>query len=115
MKSKKVNLAKAILNNHKCLGYCWQVKKGGYQYQNDNDLGLDMDALDCVSRYTKKVYVGDGYFFYVMYGLWEDNINIEPYHVSLKMVGTLLKECHPHLFQLTEKEKRLTQKFWAQF
>ena len=105
---KKVNLAKAV-QNKKCLGYCWQMTKGKYEYQNDNDLGLDLDAIDCLLPYNKKVYVGNGYYFYVMRGIWGEP-DIETVSVSLYMVGLLLKECHR--LPLTNKEQKLIEKHW---
>ncbi|MBO7714545.1 MAG: hypothetical protein J6S85_13295 [Methanobrevibacter sp.] len=88
--------------------------KGKYEYQNDNDLGLDLDALNCWSQYNKKVYVGNGYYFYVMRGIWgnkEDSGNSA--WVTLSMVALLLKECHPHLFTLTNREKKRLEKYWG--
>ena len=108
---KKVNLAKAV-QNKKCLGYCWQMTKGKYEYQNDNDLGLDLDAIDCHLPYNKKVYVENGYYFYVMRGIWGEPEN-ETLGVSLYMVKLLLKECHSHIFTLTEKEQKRLKKHWG--
>lgn len=108
---KKVNLAKAV-QTKKCIGYCWQTTKGKYEYQNDNDLGLDLDAIDCLLPYNKKVYVGNGYYFYVMRGLW-GNESVETYDLTLNMVTLLLKECHPHLFTLTPREERKLQRYWG--
>ena len=109
---KTINLAKAMLYNSKCLGYCWQMSKGKYEYQNDNDLGLDLESIDCVQTYNKKVYVGKGYYFYVMRGIWGDS-NSDG--VSLKMVALLLKECHENLFDFTKRELNRLEKYWGQF
>lgn len=108
---KKVNLAKAVQKNKKCIGYAWQTTKGHYDIQNDNDLGLDLDSIDGKVRYNKKVYVDNGYYFYVMYGLW----GATDTQVTLSMAKILLKECHSALFTLTEKEQARARKYWGQF
>lgn len=108
---KKINLAKAV-QNKKCLGYCWQMTKGKYEYQNDNDLGLDLDAINCLLPYNKKVYVGKGYYFYVMRGIW-GNENIEINAMTLNMVKLLLKECHSHIFTLTKAEQNKLKRYWG--
>ena len=108
----KVNLAKAMTKNKKCLGYVWRVGKNLYEYQNDNDLGLDLESINMPIAYNKKVYVGNGYYFYVMRGNWAyDNAN----GVSLSMATLLLKECHSWLFDLTPKEIKTLQNYWGQF
>lgn len=115
-KSKMVNLAKAVLINKKCLGYCWQMSKGKYEYQNDNDLGLDLEGINCVQRYNRKIYIGNGYYFYVMWGIWGDKCDKDYVNwVSLKMVSLLLKECHKHILPLTKKEQKKCEKYWKQF
>ena len=109
---KQVNLAKALTKNSKCLGYCWQVSKGKYEYQNDNDLGLDLDSINCLIPYNKKVYVGNGYYFYVMRGIWgHDNAQ----GVTLSMVKLLLKECHSWYFDIPKREHNRLKKYWGQF
>ena len=113
---KTINLARAMLHNSKCLGYAWQMTRGRYEYQNDNDLGLDLEAIDCELRYNKKVYVGNGYYFYVMRGLWGNKEDeIKNAWVSLNMVAILLKECHSTLFTLTPREQARAKKYWGQF
>ena len=108
---KKVNLAKAMLKNKKCIGFAYQTSKGHYDIQNDNDLGLDLEGIDSMQPYNKKVYVGNGHYFYVMRGLWGKSDS----EVTLSMATILLKECHPHLFTLTEREKARAKKYWSQF
>lgn len=109
---KKVNLVKALCDYKYCIGYVWQVSKGKYEYQNDNDLGLDLESIKGLISYNKKVYVGNGYYFYVMRGIWgDDNSN----GVTLNMAKLLLKECHSTLFTLTEREKKRLEKYWGQF
>lgn len=113
---KKVNLAKACCENKKCLGYAWQMTKGKYEYQNDNDLGLDLEGIDCLLPYNKKVYVGNGYYFYVMRGKWgSEEDKTSNAWVTLKMVAILLKECHSALFTLTPREQARANKYWGQF
>lgn len=108
---KKVNLAKAMCKNKKCIGYVYQTTKGHYDIQNDNDLGLDLEGIAEPMTYTKKVYVGNGYYFYVMRGLWGKTHT----EVTLSMAKILLKECHSILFTLTPREKARAKKYWAQF
>ena len=108
---KTINLARAMLHNSKCLGYAWQMTRGKYDYQNDNDLGLDLDAINGKMPYNKKVYVGGGYYFYVMRGLWGESHTA----TTLKMVAILLKECHSALFTLTPREQKRADKYWGQF
>lgn len=111
-KMKQVNLAKAITKNKKCIGYVWKVGKNLYEYQNDNDLGLDLECIDMPMTYNKKVYVGNGYYFYVMRGNWEyENAN----GVSLSMATLLLKECHKYLFDFTKQELKKLEQYWGQF
>ena len=109
---KKINLARVMRENTKCIGYCWQMRRGKYEYQNDNDLGLDLEAIDCLLPYTKKVYVGSGYYFYVMRGIWGEDSNTA---TTLKMVAILLKQCHSRLFKLTSREQKRADKYWGQF
>ena len=108
----KVNLARAICKNKKCIGYVWKVGKNLYEYQNDNDLGLDLESINQELRYNKKIYVGKGYYFYEMYGRWDyDQAN----GVSLKMATLLLKECNKHILELTEQEQKILKEYWEQF
>lgn len=109
---KTINLAKALTHNKMCIGYAWQVSKGKYEVQNDNDLGLDLELIDGEMRYNKKVYVGNGYYFYVMYGLWNDD---KSNGVTLNMAKLLLKECHSALFTLSKREKKRLEEYWGQF
>ena len=108
---KKVNLAKALCNNKKCIGFAYQTTKGHYDIQNDNDLGLDLEGINGLQRYNKKVYVGNGFYFYVMYGLW----GATDTQVTLSMAKILLKECHSTLFTLTKREQARAKKYWGQF
>lgn len=105
---KKVNLSIAVSKNKKCLGYCYQMKKGKYEYQNDNDLGLDLDAINCFQTYNKKIYLENGYYIYVLRGIWGDETSEG---MSLNLVKLSAKECHPHLFKMTEQEKKKLNKY----
>lgn len=107
----KVNLAKALCKSKKCIGFAYQTSKGHYDIQNDNDLGLDLEGIDGKQTYNKKVYVGNGYYYYVMRGLWGKSHT----EVTLSMATILLKECHPHLFTLTPREQARAKKYWGQF
>lgn len=109
---KKVNLAKALCKNKMCIGYVWQVAKGKYDIQNDNDLGLDLELINGEMSYNKKVYVGNGYYFYVMRGIWGDD---KTQGVTLNMAKLLLKECHSTLFKLNKHEQKRLAKYWGQF
>lgn len=109
---KTINLAKAICKNKKCIGYVWRVGKNLYEYQNDNDLGLDLECIDMPLTYNKKIYVGKGYYFYVMRGNWAYD---QAQGVSLKMATLLLKECNKHLFDFTQKELNKLNEYWGQF
>lgn len=109
---KQVNLARALCENKKCIGYVWQVSKGKYEIQNDNDLGLDLECINMLIPYNKKVYVENGYYFYVMRGIWGyENAQ----GVSMSMAKLLLKECHSALFTLSKREKYRLAKYWGQF
>jgi len=109
---KTINLAKAMTKNKKCIGYVWQIAKGKYQVQNDNDLGLDLDCINSEIPYNKKVYVENGYYFYVMRGIWGDD---QEQGVTLNMAKLLLKECHSTLFELSKIEQKRLAKYWGQF
>lgn len=108
----KVNLAKAITKNKKCIGYVYRVGKNLYEYQNDNDLGLDLESIDLSLTYNKKVYVGKGYYFYVMRGNWAYE---QAQGISLDMATLLLKECHKHIFDITPSEQKKLDEYWGQF
>lgn len=109
--AKKVNLAHAMCYNKKCIGFAYQTTKGKYDIQNDNDLGLDLEGINGLQTYNKKVYVGNGYYFYVMRGLWGASHTA----VTLSMAKILLKECHSILFKLTPREQARAKKYWGQF
>ena len=109
--SKKVNLAKALCHNKKCIGFAYQTTKGHYDIQNDNDLGLDLEEINGLQTYNKKVYVGNGYYFYVMRGIWGESHT----QMTLAMAKVLLKECHSHLFTLSAREKAMAKRYWGQF
>ena len=111
---KKINLAKALCNNKKCIGYAWKIGKNRYDYQNDNDLGLDLECINCELEYSKKIYVGHGYYFYLMKEYWyeENGDTIPP---TLSMVTLLLKECNKHILPLTPREERRLAKYWGRF
>ncbi len=110
--SKKVNLARVIQKNKKCLGFAFRVGKNRYEYQNDNDLGLDLEGCDCIQRYNRKIYVGNGYYYYLMWGNFEGDIKSEG--VTLSMVTLLLKECHSQLFSFNKREQNRLDRYWKE-
>ena len=111
---KKVNLAKAVRHNKKCLGYAFRIWGNRYEYQNDNDLGLDCEGIDCLQTYNKKVYVGNGYYFYVLRGVYgSKEMAQSPYYPTLNMVALLLKECHSFLFTFSKREQARLKKYWG--
>ena len=108
---KKVNLAKALTKNKGCLGFIWRFSNGRYGYQNDNDLGLDVDELNCETIYVKKIYfTKKDYAYQIRGGFMDDGTG-----VGYKTVLALLKECHEFYLPLTKHEKMLTTRYWNQF
>ena len=108
---KRVDLAKAMWKNKNCIGFVWRFNNGKYGFQNDNDLGLDLEAISGKQPYVKKIYIGK-YYVYQMRGGYEDT---RGEGVSLKMALTLLKDMHSVLFTLTKQEQRLVDRYWGQF
>lgn len=111
MKRKKINLAKALTNNKCCLGFIFRFSNNSWFYQNDNDLGLDLDGIDLLQPYIKKIYIYKRYYVYQMVGGYEPSPN-EP-KASYKTVIALLKECHKHIIPLTKQEEELCRKYWG--
>lgn len=108
---KKINLAKALTQNKNCFGYIIQFNNGKYTYQNDNDLGLDIDGLNHNVFYEKKIYLYKHYYAYLIKGECEDDGN----GVELDLAIALLKECHKHIIPLTEEEKQKCKEYWNLF
>ena len=106
---REVNLAKALCKNLNCWGYIYKVGDG-YQYQNDNDLGLDLEPLNQPVPYIKKIYITGRYYAYL---LSEKAVEGEP--LSLELVKALLHECHKHVVELNQKEKDLVYNYWLPF
>ena len=104
---KKINLAKAMLKNKNCLGFIWRFKNGRYGYQNDNDLGLDLEAIKGSQRYVKKIFIGKYYIYQVFGGFEDDGTG-----AGLKTTIALLKNCHSVLFTLTKREQRLCDNYY---
>lgn len=110
-KQKEVNLAKAMQKNKNCWGYIYPVAEGLYQYQNDNDLGLDLDMIDYPIYYTKKVFITNRYYAYLLLqGDEEDEAG-----VTLSLAKLLLHECHQHIVPLTPDQKKVCDQYWSQF
>ena len=110
-KMKIVNLAKALTKNSNCWGFIYPVANGLYQYQNDNDLGLDLEALDGPAYYIKKVFITGRYYAYL---LLQGNEYVED-GVPLETVKALLHECHKHWIPLSTEEENLCKEYWAQY
>lgn len=109
--SNKVNLAKALTKNKNCLGYILQFNNGKCHYQNDNDLGIDLDALDNTIHYKEKIYLYKNYYaYFIVEDVEDDNTGID-----LELAKALLKECHKHFIPLTSEEKVLCANYWKQF
>ena len=109
---KKVNLAKALCNNKNCLGFITRLNNGKHIYQNDNDLGLDLEGLDFKAPYEKKIYLYKRYYCYYFV---EDLDDERGDGVDLETAKALLKECHGRFTPLTDEEKEICDKYWEQF
>ena len=107
---KTVNLAKALTNNKNCWGFIYPKNDHNYEYQNDNDLGLDLEALDWPVPYIKKIFIKNRYYVYLL--AEGDN---EEGGVPLETAKALLHECHEHVVPLDAEERRLCQEYWSQF
>ena len=107
---KKIDLSKAMLKNKNCLGFIWRFKSGRYGYQNDNDLGLDLEAIKGCQKYVKKIFIGK-YYIYQVYGGFEDDGT----GAGLATIKALLKDCHHFILPLTSHEKRLVEKYYGGF
>lgn len=107
----EINLAKALTNNSNCLGYILQFKNGKCTYQNDNDLGLDIDALDQKIKYEKKIYLYKRFYAYLIVENTEDDGT----GIDLELAKTLLKECHKHFIPLTYEEEKVCREYWKGF
>ena len=108
---KKINLAKAISKNANCLGYIVEFNNGKCTYQNDNDLGLDMDAINSPVVYKDKIYLYKRYYAYHIV----DDIEDDGTGIDLELAKALLKECHKHFIPLTEDEEKKCENYWKQF
>lgn len=115
---KKVNLAKVLSFDNKCIGYAWRIYGNKYNYQNRNDLGLCLDEIDIDLPYNKKVDVGNGYYFYVLRGRFGEEQDLHDENTgyfTLSMVALLLKECYKHIFSFTKREQNRLEKHWQQY
>lgn len=114
MKRKQINLAHAMCKNQNCYGFIWRFSNGKFGYQNDNDLGLDLEAIGGKQPYVKKIKVDNKHYVYQMFGGFEDDGS----GVSFKTALALLRECHKGCLgnaPLTKQEQNLCKKYWAQF
>ena len=114
---KEYDLEHALFEDPLCLGICWELKKGSgeYEYQNDNDLGLDRENYEGCVAPCEKVFIGDqGHYMLIDRG-FEDPTTMAKNAPDLATVQALLKECNPNLFQLSAAEKEATEAYWKQF
>lgn len=109
--SKKVNLARAIVKNKNCLGFITPFNNGKFAYQNDNDLGLDLEGIDCEVEATK-VYIYKRLYAYL---LCDSDIEDDGTGVDFEMAKLLLKECHKHFIPLTSQEEKKCEEYWKGF
>lgn len=110
------SLEHCLMDDPMCMGVAWECRKGSglYNYQNDNDLGLDADGIEGVSIEAERVPLGDkGHYMLLDLGDCQDMEDGAA--ADLGTVNALLKECHPTVFQLTEAEKKLCEAYWARF
>ena len=107
--SKTVILAKALRNKN-CWGYIYPTEDGLYDYQNDNDLGLDIDSLDERLVYTQKVFIVGRYYAYLISA--EEGVGDQE-GIPLETIKALLHECHKHVVPLSEAEKKLCKDYWS--
>lgn len=109
---RKVILAKALTKNKNCWGYIFPTEDGLYDYQNDNDLGLDVESLDEPLQYTQKVYIVGRYYAYLISA--EEGVGQEE-GTPLETIKALLHKCHEHVTPLTTREEQLCKAYWARF
>ena len=108
---KKINLAMALCKNQNCLGYIVQFSNGKCAYQNDNDLGLDLDAINELIEYEKKIFAYKRYYIYFINSDLEDDGT----GIDLELAIALLKECHKDFIELTSQEQKMCDDYWKQF
>ena len=108
---KKINLAKSI-NNVNCLGFVFRFKNGRWYYQNDNDLGLDLESIDFEQPLVKKIYIYKRFYVYQVRGYNTDPLPADTNATYSQMIA-LAKECHRHFIPLTEKDNKILKKYWG--
>lgn len=110
------SLKHCLMDDPKCMGVAWECRKGSglYNYQNDNDLGLDAEDIEGVFIEAERIPLDDrGHYMLLDLGDCQDMEDGAA--ADLGTVKALLKECHPPLFQLSEAEKKLCEAYWARF
>ena len=116
MAKETFNLAHALGEDPLCLGVAWRVRPGEdlWNYQNDNDLGLDLEGYDEAGGIEAERLTADEAGHYIIideaFGDMEDGAA-----APLNTVVALLKECHPTLFKLTPAEQKLCDDYWGRF
>lgn len=106
----KKNLAKTMTKERNCYGYLVRFSNGRYTYQNDNDLGLDLDAIDVVCS-VEKLKCGKGFVYKIRNERGCVPID-DGTGVPFKTALALLKECHEFYDPLTKEEKAICEKYW---
>lgn len=107
---KTVNLAKALWKNKNCWGYIYPKADNTYEYQNDNDLGLDLESIDCRVPYIKKIFIKNRYYVYLL----AEGDDTEK-GLPLELTKALLHECHKHVVPLDKEEEIMCQEYWSLF
>ena len=110
------SLEQCLMDDPLCMGVAWECRKGSglYNYQNDNDLGLDVDGIEGVLINAERLPLGDqGH--YMLLDLENCQDMEDGAATDLDTVKALLKECHPTLFHLNDDEQTLCKAYWARF
>lgn len=110
-KIKKINLAYALCKNSNCLGFIIQYPNGKCIYQNDNDLGLDLDGINYLVEYKEKLFLYKRHYVYFL----EENGDDDGKGVDLELAKALIKECHNDFIPLTPEEQKLCDDYWKSF
>lgn len=110
MANKKINLAK-VINNKNCLGFVFRFKNGRWYYQNDNDLGLDLESIDFEQPLIKKIYIYKNYYVYQVRGC--SDASVADANATYAQLIALIKECHRHFIPLTKQDEKHLRNYWG--
>lgn len=99
MEKERIDLAYALREDPLCLGVAWRIRGESdlWDWQNDNDLGLDLDGCDEAGPIEAEKLVVSEEGHYVILdegGEWPE----EKEGVPLTEAIACLKRCHPYLF-----------------